>query len=69
MKNIVKNGKTRVEKPDKNASLRRLEFMPRKPRLKVPFKNSISGLFAGEMADITKDVLHLCGVLLHCPAL
>jgi hypothetical protein len=37
-----------VRKPDKNSSFRRLEFMTQKPRLKIPFKNSISGQVRGQ---------------------
>jgi hypothetical protein len=46
MNSFSKNVKT-----EKNPSLRRLEFMAHKPRLKMPFKNSISGTSVAEEED------------------
>jgi hypothetical protein len=39
MNSILPNGKVRVE----NSSMRRLEFIAQKPRLKMQFQNSVSG--------------------------
>jgi hypothetical protein len=37
--------KNEGRKPEKNSGLRRLEFLPRKPRLKMQFKKSTSGKY------------------------
>jgi hypothetical protein len=41
--NSMEEWKNEGRKPDKDSSLRRLEFVPRNPRLKMEFNNSISG--------------------------
>jgi hypothetical protein len=52
MNSILLNRKIKV----KNLSLRRLEFMPQKPRIKMPFKNSISG-----SSSLPRITLYNCG--------
>jgi hypothetical protein len=66
MNSILKDRKIRIESQTKNSSSEKTRVYAQKPRLKMPFKNSIFSLFFKRVKALLQKVIMVIGNRFSC---